>query len=123
MRRILAFALVVLLPMTTSCYTYHAFQEGGPDGRELGNQAATEWKERTLHAFAWGKLGIRHDFPVKQCRVGPDWNGGFEEVRVRTTFFYALVTVVTLGIYSPLKIGYRCTKPCSPGGTLDRGRR
>jgi len=121
-RRMLTITLVVLIPISTSCYTYHAYQIGGPEGRELGNQPATEWKDKTLHAFAWGL--VRQDLPVDQCRqLSPDGKGGFEEVRIQTNALYLVVSIATLGIWVPLKVGYRCAKPASPGGVLDRGKR
>lgn len=111
-RRVLIVLLIGLLPISTSCYTYHMYQAGGPNGVELGNQPSTEWKQTTRHAFAWGL--IRQDLAVTACReITTDGKIGFEDVKVETSFLYALVTVATLGIWSPLKVSYRCSKPCS----------
>ncbi|MBI4521833.1 MAG: hypothetical protein HY701_13410 [Gemmatimonadetes bacterium] len=100
----------------TACYTYHAYQVGGPGGRELGNQPATEWEHRTLHAFAWG--AIRQDATVDNCRLGSGQRLGMEEVRVDTNFGYLLAAVVTLGIWVPLEVSWRCARPPVPTDTL-----
>ena len=94
------------------CYTYHVYQVGGPDGRELGNQPATEWKHQTLHAFAWG--AIRQDLPVDNCRPS-----GMEEIKIDTNIGYVLVSAVTLGLWVPLEVSWRCAKPPVPTGTLE----
>jgi hypothetical protein len=114
--------LAALLTLSSSsCATYHAYQIGGPDGRELGNQASTEWKGKTLNAFAWGL--VRQDLAVDVCRAQSlDGKGGFEEVKIETNALYILASVVTLGIWIPLKVSYRCAKPSSPTGTLGGGR-
>lgn len=92
---------------TSSCYTYHVYQVGGP--RELGNQPGTEWQDKTLHAFAWG--AVRQDLPVDNCQLGNGQRTGIEEVQVDTNFGFLLASVVTLGIWVPLKVSWRCAKP------------
>lgn len=102
---------------TTGCYTYHVYQVGGTAGREQGNQPGTEWEHKTLHAFAWGT--VRQDLPVDNCQLGSGQRLGIEEVKVDTNFFYLLASVVTLGIWVPLEVSWRCAKPPVPTGTLN----
>ncbi len=104
-----------------ACYTYHAYQVGGPEGRELGNQPGTEWQGKTLHAFAWG--AVRQDLPIDNCQLANGQRFGIEEVKVDTNFAYLLASIVTLGIWVPLKVSWRCAKPPVPTRILRGGPR
>ncbi len=108
--RLAAFALTLacVLP-TTGCYTYHVYQTGGPEGRELGNQPGTEWKHKTLHSFAWG--AIRQDLPVENCRLGDGQRTGIEEIKIETNLGYVLISGITFGIWVPVEVSWRCAKP------------
>ena len=44
-----------------------------------------------------------------------------DEVRVRQTFAQALATVLTLGLWMPTRIEYRCAKVPSTTGTIGDG--
>ncbi len=98
----------------TGCYTYHVYQIGGP--RELGNQPSTEWEYRTLHSFAWG--AVRQDLPVDNCKLASGQRVGIEEVKVEDNLAYRVATVVTLGLWAPVRVGWRSAKPPVPTGTL-----
>jgi hypothetical protein len=98
------------------CATYHVYQAGGPDGRELGNQPGTEWKGKTLHSLFWG--AIRQDLPVTNCRLGNGTRTGIEEVRIQSNLGATIATILTLGLWQPLKIGWRCIKPPAISDTL-----
>lgn len=117
-RRRWATLLVVIacaLPVS-GCYTYHVYQVGAVEGRELGNQPGTEWRGRTLHAFAWG--AIRQDLPVDNCQLASGQRFGIEEVRVETNLAYILAATVTLGLWVPLEVHWRCARPPVPTGEL-----
>lgn len=103
------FLVITLSMLNTGCSTYHIYQIGGPEGRELGNQPGTEWKGKTLHSLAWG--GIRQDLPVANCRLGSGQRLGIEEVKVETNLGYALISVATLGFWVPIEVSWRCAKP------------
>jgi hypothetical protein len=98
------------------CFTFHVYQIGGPSEREQGDQPSTEWKHKTLSAFAWG--GGRQDLPVDNCRLGNGQRLGIEEVKVETNFGFILASTVTLGFWVPLKVSWRCAKPPVPTGDL-----
>ena len=111
-RRALVLALLLACALQLpGCYTYHVYQVGGPDGRELGNQPATEWKHKTLHAFAWG--AVRQDLPVDNCQ-----RHGIEEIKIDTNLGYVLISGLSLGLWVPLEVSWRCAKPPVPTGTL-----
>ena len=115
--RTLAAVLVLTSSISSSgCYSYHVYQVGGLGGREGGNQPSTEWKHKTLHAFAWGQ--VRQDLPVDNCALGNGQRIGIEEVTVRTNFGYLLASVATVGLWVPLKVSWRCAKPPGPTGPL-----
>lgn len=107
--------LVCGLPLS-GCYTYHVYQIGGPEGRELGNQPGTEWRAKTLHAFVWG--AVRQDLPVDNCRLANGQRTGIDEVKVDTNLAYLLASSVTLGLWVPLKVSWRCAKPPVATGVI-----
>jgi hypothetical protein len=106
-------ALCLALP---GCYSYHVYQVGGPDGRELGNQPSTEWQSATRHALLWGV--VRQDVAVDNCQLGSGQRVGIEEVRVDTNLAYLLASVATLGVWVPLRLSWRCARPPVPGGVI-----
>ena len=70
LRHLLVTTIIAALAISTSgCYTYHVYQIGGAEGREQGNQPATEWKHKTLHAFAWGL--VRQDLAIERVASNP----------------------------------------------------
>ena len=101
----------------TGCATYHIYQVGGPDGRELGNQPGTEWETKTLHSLLWG--AIRQDLPVDNCTLSDGTRIGIEDVRVESNVGATLATILTLGMWRPLKVGWRCAKPAGVRDTLN----
>jgi hypothetical protein len=112
-------AIVLVLACSipsTACYTWHVYQIGGTGGREQGNQPGTEWKHKTLHALAWG--AVRQDLPVDNCQLANGQRFGIEEVKVDTNLAYVLASTLTLGIWVPLKVSWRCAKPTVPTGVL-----
>lgn len=115
-RLVLMVLVLACVSLSAGCYSYHVYQVGGTQDRELGNQPATEWQGKTLHSFLWGN--VRQDLPVANCTLGDGTRTGIEEIRVNTNLGYAALTVLTLGIWSPLKVNWRCAKPQGPRGRL-----
>jgi hypothetical protein len=64
---------------------------------------ATDYRSATLHAFLWG--AIEQEQIAENCK-----SNAIDEVRVQNNFGYALVTVVTLGIWMPLDVEWKCRK-------------
>jgi hypothetical protein len=74
----------------------------------LNSQPATEYKSKCVNAFLWGLI---------QENVEPDncpGSNGLQEVRVNWNLGYSLITIATLGIWSPTQVEWRCAKPCVP---------
>ncbi|WP_431199764.1 Bor/Iss family lipoprotein [Mucilaginibacter sp. P25] len=45
-------------------------------------------------------------------------SNGMAEVTVKNNFGYSLLTVVTLGIWSPARVEWKCGKPCAKDGVI-----
>ena len=103
---------------SSACATYHVFQVGGP--LEEGNQPLTEWKSKTLNSFLWG--AIRQDLPVDNCKLGDQSRTGIEEVKVESNFGGTVATVLTLGLWRPLKVSWRCARPKGLHGVVEPPR-
>lgn len=71
-----------------------------------GSAPATPYAKRTVHQLFWGLYQQNVTPPATDDCVA----GGFQEVRVTTTFLYSAVTVLSLGIWSPITIEWRCAK-------------
>ncbi|GAA0562161.1 Bor/Iss family lipoprotein [Chitinophaga japonensis] len=84
----------------SSCYTYRVATHA---------QSGTGVKKVTAHSYFWG-LAQQKDIPTPNCDTLGIY--GMSEVRVRNNIGYALITIVTLGIYSPVQLEYKCGKPC-----------
>ena len=91
----------------SSCYSYKVGTRA---------QAGTEdSKLITANAFFWGLIQKPKRISTPIC----DTLGvNMSEVTVKTNFGYALITVVTLGIWCPVQLQWKCSKPCKKSGTL-----
>jgi hypothetical protein len=102
---ILLFCLIFLL---NACYTYRIQTQAQP---------GTELMTTKANSYFWGlvqkpKAGIT----TPNC---DSLNAkGMSVVQVKTNFGNALITVLTLGIWSPLQVSWQCSKPCPKEGEL-----
>ena len=94
--------------MLSSCYTYRI---------QTHAQAGTEVTTVNANSYFWGLVQNPKAGITTPLCDSLDVNG-MSVVRVRTNLGYALITVITLGIWSPMKIDYRCSKPCQIHGHL-----
>ena len=74
--------------------------------------AAGDYVAVQMNAYLWGQL--QYPSPgVAQCR-----SGALDGVRVVTSYSQALATVLTVGLWMPVTVEYRCRKnPPQPGST------
>ena len=92
----------------SSCYTYRVTTEAGP-GTEVS-------KPVTAHALFWGLVQKPTEIHTPVCdSLGVN---GMAEVTVKSNFGYSLITVATLGIWSPVQIQWKCSKPCKKTGEI-----
>jgi hypothetical protein len=94
----------VFLSVITTCGCYHV--------RVIVPQPdpGTEYKKKTVQNLAWGMLPKKKDIPATNC-LG---STRLDEVRASSNLGYNLLTVGTLGFWSPAQIEWRCTKPFEP---------
>ena len=92
----------------SSCYSYRVATQA---------QAGTETsKPITAHSFFWGLLKSPKEIHTPVCdSLGTN---GMAEVNIRNNFGFSLITVATLGIWSPMRIEWKCSKLCKKTGIL-----
>lgn len=71
---------------------------------------ATDYERAVMHVYFWG--AIEQTLPTDNCL-----SNALDEVRVKRTFPYVMATVLTLGIWMPLEVEWRCAKPPQQGGS------
>lgn len=100
----LLFSITLLF---SSCYNYRIATQA---------QGGAEVSKTTAHAYFWGLLQKPPTIKTPIC----DWLevNGLAEVTMKSNFGYSLITVVTLGIWSPMRVEWRCGKPCKKNETL-----
>ena len=103
--------------LLSAAATYHIYQDLGPGDSQPQNMPATEWRSKNLNSFFWGL--IRQDLPVTNCRLANGQRLGIEQIRVGRNLLQVLVTFLTLGIWAPTRVSWRCSRPPSQTGTLD----
>lgn len=96
--------------------TLHIYQAGGNADREQGNQPMTEWQSKTLNSFLWGL--VRQDLCITNCSLGDGTRTGIEELKIEWTLLQRLAPILTLGLWSPLRVSWRCAKQIGPRGEL-----
>jgi len=75
---------------------------------------STNYESKTVHTLFWGL--VQEDVIAKNCDALEV--KGLDEVRVTTNYGYSLITVLTLGIWCPTQIEWKCSKPCPREGEL-----
>ena len=92
----------------SSCYSYRVATHA---------QAGTETvATMTAHSLFWGLVKKPAEIHTPICD-SLEING-MSEVVIKNNFGYSLITVVTLGIWCPIKLEWKCGKPCKKCGTL-----
>ncbi|HEY8971833.1 MAG TPA: hypothetical protein VIM64_22180 [Puia sp.] len=100
-------ALLTCLLLFSSCYTYRVATHAQP---------GTEFNSRTAHSFFWGLVQNPKEIATPICDSLN--TNGVAVVQVKSNFGYSLITVLTLGIWSPMRIEWKCSKPCQVTGHL-----
>lgn len=98
--------LVFVMATTQSCYHYRVLT--------TNSDPATEYQKKVVYSYFWGLINKPKDFIVPNCNN----NNALDEVRVTTNIGYSLLTVVTLGIYCPLEVQWKCHKPPHREGNM-----
>lgn len=99
--------LIVLLAglaVAPGCSTH---QVRTPDSDRL----TETYKRETPQALFWGLV-------LKPQVVAADCKAGLNDVVVKDNFLYDLASVLTLGIWMPSEVEYRCRAPSGSGGSF-----
>lgn len=95
------FVLVVFVSISTqSCYEYRVLNSN--------NDPSTEYRDTVMWSYAWGLVNKPKDFHVPNCNN----SNAIDEVQYRKKFGHSLLTLLTLGIVSPIEVRWKCHKPC-----------
>jgi hypothetical protein len=99
--------LVLVITFTLqSCYHYRVVNT-------VNDPASVQYHQKILWSYWWGLVNSPDTFVVPDCE-----NSAIDEVRITTNFGGTLLTIGTLGIVSPLKVEWKCHKPCQRVGNL-----
>jgi len=101
-------ALLLLTTVLQSCYHYRI---SAPN-----NLPSTETESTVMHGFFWG-LAVKPKNGLKPQNCEPH-DMALYQVQVTSNLGYSLITVVTLGIWSPMKVEWQCAKPCPGEGEI-----
>jgi hypothetical protein len=109
-RRRLIVPLLSATLLFSSCYSYRLATQA-----QSSTEGSTRYSRRATSLF-WGLLNKPQVIHTPNC----DSLGvlGVSEVAVKTNFGGALLTVLTLGIYHPVRVEWKCSKPCPKIGEL-----
>lgn len=105
-RKVVAVAMILAL-FGAGCYHTRILTDARP---------ATAYQKKTVHRLAWGLIQQNVGPPdTSNCKAG-----SFQEVRVSSNLLFAIVTVTTLGFWSPMVVEWRCAKdqPSGSSGAL-----
>jgi Bor protein len=97
-RSVRAAAAAIAIITLQGCYHTRLLTNGPP---------ATDYRSQTVHQMWWGLV---------QPNIVPDNcpSDAVQEVRVTSNLGYSLLTVLSLGIWSPVEVEWRCAKNPSP---------
>lgn len=94
----------------SSCYSYRVATHAQPatDAVQISHAKA--------YSLFWGLINKPQVIHTPNCDALKI--NGVSEVSVKTNFGNTLLTVVTLGIYCPVRVEWKCSKPCAQSGAL-----
>ena len=103
----LAVILLTAALSFSNCVTYRV---------QTQKQEGTEYEQRQVSSLFWGILQSPKVVTTPICdALG---SPGMSEVNIRRNFGDYLLSAVTLGIYNPATLKWKCGKPCPKTGNL-----
>ena len=100
-KNILLILFILFTLIMTSCYHYRVIN--------TKNDPATEYRDTVMRSYFWGLANKPQNFHVPNCT---DSCAALDEVVYSKNFGQSLVSVITLGIVSSVKVEWKCHKPC-----------
>lgn len=104
-------------PIFQSVANYLIYQDGGVFDSQPQNSPGTELETRVINSIAWGLK--RQDLPITNTRLSNGQRLGIEELRIGRTFPQMLVSLLTLGFWSPITVSWRGCRPPIQSGILE----
>ena len=104
-------------PVFQSVANYLIYQDGGVFDSQPQNSPGTELETTVINSIAWGLK--RQDLPITNTRLSNGQRLGIEELRIGRTFPQMLVSLLTLGFWSPITVSWRGCRPPIQSGILD----
>lgn len=92
---------ILFLISVQGCYHYRVIN--------TRNEPGTEYKDTVVRSYLWGLVNKPQNLHVPNCT---DTCAAIDEVVFSKNFGQSLITVITLGIVSPMKVQWKCHKPC-----------
>ena len=100
-KKILLILCILFIITTESCYDYRVIN--------TRNDPGTEYRDTVMRSYLWGLVNKPQNFHVPNCA---DTCAALDEVVFSKKFGQSLITVITLGIVSPVEVKWKCHKPC-----------
>ena len=97
--------IVLIISINESCYHYRVLN--------TVNDPSTEYEHKVLWTYCWGLVNKPENYTVTNCAYG-----AIDEVRISSNFGCTLLTTITLGFLSPVKVEWKCHKPCQRVGDI-----
>jgi Bor protein len=101
-KRIILVLFILFIVTIQSCYHYRVLN--------TNNDPGTEYRDTVIRSYFWGLVNKPQNFHVPNC---PETTA-LDEVVFSKNFGQSFLTVITLGIVSPVGVKWRCHKPCQP---------
>lgn len=98
---------IVLLAAMLALSACASHQVRTPDSDPLEQT----YESRTVHAYFWGSV-------LSPQVVAADCENGLNDVVVKDSFLHDLAGVLTLGLWMPGEVEYRCRAPSGDGGAF-----
>ena len=92
------------------CAQYHLTIPSSDPNQPEGQ--ASEYQTETMNAYAWGLMLDPQVVGADKC------TDGINDVFVDRNFGQDLASVVTLGLWMPAEVRYRCKAPGTRGGVF-----
>ena len=106
MRPVKNLLVAIILVSTQSCYQYRVLN--------TNNDPSTEYQKTVMWSYAWGLVNKPKDFHIPNCTT----SNAIDEVLYTKKFGHTVLTLITLGIVSPIEVKWRCHKPCQRVGGI-----
>jgi len=97
----LVLSILIAIIIMQSCYHYRVIN--------THNEPATEYRDTVMRAYFWGLVNKPQNFHVPNC---VDTCAALDEVVFSKNFGQTFLTVITVGIVAPVKVQWKCHKPC-----------